>query len=77
MPDRFHQGPPLAAAMKGVPPAQTTHGKNKRNLEVFNGPEFIATVVRHIPPPGFQLVGSRLRRIRVEPKTELRGRILR
>ncbi|MDF1555458.1 MAG: transposase [Deferrisomatales bacterium] len=36
--------------------SETTHGKNKRNFEVFDGREFIAAVVQHIPPPRLQMV---------------------
>ena len=36
--------------------SETTHGKNKRHFEGFDGKEFVAAVVQHIPPPGFQMV---------------------
>ena len=33
-----------------------THGKNKRNFQVFSPLEFIAAITQHIPEPSFQLV---------------------
>ena len=32
-----------------------THGKNKRNFQVFSPLEFIASITQHIPEPYFQL----------------------
>jgi hypothetical protein len=33
-----------------------THGKNKKNFEVFTAEEFIAAITRHIPEKYFQRV---------------------
>lgn len=33
-----------------------THGKNKRNFQVFSPIEFIASITQHIPESTFQLV---------------------
>ncbi len=33
-----------------------THGKNKKNFEVFTAEEFIAAITRHIPEKYFQMV---------------------
>jgi len=33
-----------------------SHGRNKRNFQVFSPLEFIATITQHIPEPSFQLV---------------------
>ena len=33
-----------------------SHGKNKKNFQMFNTEEFIATITRHIPDKSFQLV---------------------
>ncbi|MEE4241430.1 MAG: transposase [Desulfopila sp.] len=33
-----------------------SHGKNKRNFQVFSPLEFIASITQHIPDPYFQLV---------------------
>ena len=35
--------------------SKMTHGKNKRNFEVFSPLEFIAAITQHIPEPYFQL----------------------
>ncbi len=36
--------------------SKMTHGKNKRNFQVFSPLEFIASITQHIPEPSFQLV---------------------
>ena len=36
--------------------SKMTHGKNKRNFQVFSPLEFIAAITQHIPEPSFQLV---------------------
>ncbi len=36
--------------------SKMTHGKNKRNFEVFSPLDFIASITQHIPEPSFQLV---------------------
>lgn len=36
--------------------SKMTHGKNKKNFQVFSPLEFIAAVTQHIPEPSFQLV---------------------
>ena len=36
--------------------SKMTHGKNKRNFQVFSPLEFIASIAQHIPEPSFQLV---------------------
>jgi hypothetical protein len=33
-----------------------SHGKNKKNFEIFDAEEFIATITQHIPDKSFQLV---------------------
>lgn len=35
--------------------SKLTHGKNKRNFEVFSSLEFIASITQHMPEPYFQL----------------------
>ncbi len=35
--------------------SRMTHGKNKRNFQVFSPLEFIASITQHIPEPSFQL----------------------
>ncbi len=36
--------------------SKMTHGKNKKNFQVFSPLEFIASITQHIPEPSFQLV---------------------
>lgn len=36
--------------------SKMTHGKHKRNFEIFSAAEFIATITQHIPEKSFQLV---------------------
>ncbi len=36
--------------------SKMTHGKNKRNFQIFSPLEFIATITQHIPERSFQLV---------------------
>ncbi|THB77398.1 MAG: hypothetical protein D6B25_07050 [Desulfobulbaceae bacterium] len=36
--------------------SKMTHGKNKKNFEVFSPLEFIASITQHIPEQSFQLV---------------------
>ncbi len=36
--------------------SKMTHGKNKRNFQVFSPLEFIAAIRQHVPEPSFQLV---------------------
>ena len=36
--------------------SKMSHGKNKKNFEVFNALDFIATITQHIPEQSFQLV---------------------
>ncbi len=36
--------------------SKMTHGKNKRNFQVFSPLEYIASITQHIPEPSFQLV---------------------
>jgi hypothetical protein len=36
--------------------SKMSHGKNKRNFQVFPSLEFIAAITQHIPEPSFQLV---------------------
>lgn len=36
--------------------SKMTHGKNKRNFQVFSPLDFIAAITQHIPEPSFQLV---------------------
>jgi hypothetical protein len=36
--------------------SKMSHGKNKRNFQVFSPLEFIAAITQHIPEPSFQLV---------------------
>jgi len=36
--------------------SKMTHGKNKRNFQIFSPLEFIAAITQHIPEPSFQLV---------------------
>ncbi len=36
--------------------SKMTHGKNKRNFQVFSPLQFIASITQHIPEPSFQLV---------------------
>ncbi|WP_321532633.1 transposase [uncultured Desulfuromonas sp.] len=36
--------------------SKMTHGKNKKNFEVFSAGEFIAAITQHIPEKSFQLV---------------------
>ncbi|WP_303720831.1 transposase [Malonomonas rubra] len=36
--------------------SKMTHGKNKKNFEVFSAEEFIASITQHIPEKNFQLV---------------------
>jgi hypothetical protein len=36
--------------------SKMTHGKNKRNFQIFSPLEFIASITQHIPEPSFQLV---------------------
>ena len=36
--------------------SKMSHGKNKRNFQVFSPLEFIASITQHIPEPSFQLV---------------------
>jgi hypothetical protein len=33
-----------------------SHGKSKKNFQIFNAEEFIATITQHIPDKSFQLV---------------------
>ncbi len=33
-----------------------THGKNKKNFEVYTAEEFIAAITHHIPEKSFQMV---------------------
>jgi hypothetical protein len=33
-----------------------SHGRNKKNFEIFAAEEFIATITQHIPDKSFQLV---------------------
>ena len=35
--------------------SKMTHGKNKRNFQVFSPLEFVAAITQHIPEPSFQL----------------------
>jgi Putative transposase len=35
--------------------SKMTHGKNKKNFEVFDAEEFIAAITQHIPDKGFQM----------------------
>jgi hypothetical protein len=32
-----------------------SHGKNKKNFEIFDAEEFIARITQHIPEKSFQL----------------------
>jgi len=36
--------------------SKMTHGKNKKNFQVFSTLDFIAAITQHIPDPSFQLV---------------------
>jgi len=37
--------------------SKISHGKNKKNFQVFSPFEFIVAIAQHIPEPSFQLVG--------------------
>lgn len=37
--------------------SKMTHGKNKKNFQIFSPLEFIAAITQHIPEQSFQLVG--------------------
>lgn len=46
----------IEATGKVIYHSKMTHGKNRKNFEVYEAEEFIATITQHIPEKSFQLV---------------------
>lgn len=52
---RWESGTYVADTGTVICRSDMSHGKNKKNFEVFDAGAFIAAVTQHIPPKGFQM----------------------